>query len=652
MTPQDSTTKETLRTNLRTYNRILKKNIRLAKSQYYHNVFQKFKKDIKNTWKTIKEVINRTKNKKMLPNFFRIEGQNVSNSQVIADNFNEYFNKIGPSLARNIASPNVDFASYLTNEAGHNLHFQPITEAVIANIIDKLPSKTSRGVDGFSMKFVQGIKECILSPLCLIINQMLLTGIFPNKLKIAKIVPVYKKDDNTLIKNYRPISVLPAISKIFEKAILNQLNDHFKSLNLLFDSQYGFREGHSTEFAVMENIDKIIESLESKKIPLNIFLDLSKAFDTLDHNILLHKLKHYGITGIANKLCESYLTNRQQYVECDGYKSKLLPIQTGVPQGSILGPIFFLIYVNDFDRSTNMFRFIMYADDTTLLTTLSSVNADEMTSVEQAMNYELQKVSDWLKVNKLSLNISKTHFMIFRPRNKHIPNINLFIDSNPLIQVSNFDFLGIQIDETLSWKNHLFKIQMKVSKVSGIMNRLKHYLPTETLLVIYNSLILPHFLYGILLWGWKSSRLNKLQKRVIRIITMSKRNAHSNPLFKKCNILKLEDIFQLQEWKFYFKFKKGVLPHYFMQFTFPRQLDFHPHSTRNRHLLIIPSLKYEFSKTSIKNRLPKLINDAPDYVLNKITSHSLQGFTFYLRRILTGAYNETCTIPNCYVCAT
>jgi hypothetical protein len=649
-TPPNTTLRNTLQINLSTYNKILKKNIRLAKSQYYHSIFEKFKEDIKNTWVTIKELINRTRNKKLLPNFFQIDGNSISDSQTIANKFNVYFNNIGPSLARNIVSPSIDFTSYLTNPVHQQFHFHTITEEMVARIIDNFPPKTSCGIDGMSMRFIKEIKNCILRPLCSIINQSLNTGIFPNKLKVAKIVPVYKNGDNTYIENYRPISVLPVLSKIFEKVMLIQLNVHFNSLNLLFSSQYGFREKHSTEFAAMENIDKIIESLEDRKAPLNIFLDLSKAFDTLDHNIMLHKLYHYGITGNAFELCKSYLTNRQQYVEYNGFQSDLLPIKTGVPQGSILGPLFFLIYVNDFDRSTNMFRFIMYADDTTLLATLSSVNNDEIKVVEQTLNTELKKVGNWLKVNKLSLNISKTKFMIFHPKNKQTPKIQLFIDNIPLVQVACFDFLGIIIDESISWASHLFKVQMKISKVLGVMNRLKFCLPSETLLLLYNSMILPHLLYGILLWGLKCNKLSRLQKRAVRIISKSKQNSHSDPLFKRYSILKVNDILKLQEWKFYYKYKNLVLPQYFLQFSFPRQIDIHPHTTRNCYLLVTPRLRYEFSKSSIKYRIPKMINEAPYSILNKISSHSLQGLSFYMKRVLINEYEFTCTLSNCYVC--
>ena len=176
---------------------------------------------------------------------------------------------------------------------------------------------------------------------------MINTGIFPDKLKLAKVCPIYKKDDENLFTNYRPISLLPAISKIFEKVIFRQLYDYFQIKKLFYNSQYGFRTEHSTEFAALEVIDRILIEMDENEIPINIYLDLSKAFDTLDHNILLYKLNHYGISGSSLKLIESYLTNREQYVEIDNTKSKTQKIKTGVPQGSILGPLLFLIYIND-----------------------------------------------------------------------------------------------------------------------------------------------------------------------------------------------------------------------------------------------------------------------------------------------------------------
>ena len=652
-TPIDNPMHTTMKLNLATYNKILKTSIRLAKLQYYHDTLKKFRKDIKNTWITIKEIINHTKNKKNLPKLFRINEENVSDPQRIANSFNEYFNQIGPQLSRNISHPNrnITFKDFLPVTTHRQFDFHEVSEKHILDILTKLPTKTSRGIDGFSTKFLKEIKSNLLTPLHILVNQAIKTGKFPQKLKIARIVPVYKKEDETLISNYRPISVLPAISKIFEKVIQLQLNEYFESQKLLFPSQYGFRERHNTEFAVIENMDRVVDCMEKKGTPLNIFLDLSKAFDTLDHLILLEKLSYYGIRGNAFNLCKSYLTNRKQFVEYDSCQSDLLPITTGVPQGSILGPLFFLIYMNDFDRSTNMFRFIMYADDTTLLASLSSTNSNtntetstntntnnELQNRDLVLNRELDKICEWLKVNKLSLNVPKTKYMIFRPKNKIIADLNLFLDGHKLERVTNFDFLGIVVDECLTWNNHIHKIQMKISKTVGVMNRIKAYLPSETLLIIYNSLIYPHLLYGALLWGIKYTKLEKLQRRSIRTINKSKYNADADPLFKKTNVLKLEDILYVQEFKFYYKLINKKAPKYFLDFKFQKQSDIHPYPTRDSDNLVTPLLKYESSKCSIRNRIPKLVNDAPESILGKIQTHSISWLSSHIKTTKINSY--------------
>ena len=207
----------------------------------------------------------------------------------------------------------------------------------------------------------------LLCQLTIIINQSLCTGIFPDKLKIANIKPIYKKDDPHVPDNYRPISLLPSISKVFEKVAFLQLYDYFTENELIYDSQYGFRKLHSTELAAIELTDKIYTSLDNKKQPLAIFLDLSKAFDTIDHSILLYKLHYYGVKGTALNWFKRYLTNRSQQVEFNDTISSSKKIETGVPQGSILGPLLFIIYMNDISKVTDKFHFTLYADDTSLL---------------------------------------------------------------------------------------------------------------------------------------------------------------------------------------------------------------------------------------------------------------------------------------------
>ena len=278
-------------------------------------------------------------------------------------------------------------------------NFENIDEETVRKTIQTLPLKNSCGLDGVSSKLIKIIEPAIIKPLTLLINQVLNTCIFPDELKIAKVIPIFKKDDPTLLKIYRPISLLSTLSKVIEKIIFTQLSLYFNENKLIFDHQYGFRPKHSTEYAALELVDRIITQMDKKEVPINIFLDLSKAFDIIDHTILLAKLRYYGIHDTALLLLKSYLKNRKQnYVEFEDRKSEILPITVGVSQGSILGPLLFMIYIyiyiNDVSQASSIFKFIMYADDTTLFRNLASFG-NNIETKESLINAELSNVMEW-----------------------------------------------------------------------------------------------------------------------------------------------------------------------------------------------------------------------------------------------------------------
>ena len=345
--------------------------------------------------------------------------------------------------------------------------------------------------------------------------------------------------------------------------MLIQLKQYLEEHNLLYKSQYGFRESHSTEYAPLELIDHITNNLDNGKVPFSIFLDLSKAFDTLDHTILTQKLKHYGIKGCALKLLKNYLSNRKQYVELN----KMCEIKTGVPQGSILGPLLFVIYVNDIYKASSILHAIIYADDTTLTANLEKNSAKTRKDLENKINSEINKINIWLKANPLSLNIHKSKFMLYYKPPERVPIPVLKMNNTEMTSVDTFNFLGLLINKNFNWKPHVEKTAGKISTAIGVINRLKFVVPQNILVTLYNSLILSHLNYCTLAWGYEHKRITKLQKKAIRIIHMARYSSHTDPLFKKIRSLKFKDLFELNILKFYYKLMKNNLPDYFLHLS-------------------------------------------------------------------------------------
>ena len=297
-----------------------------------------------------------------------------------------------------------------------------------------MKSKNSSGNDEISNKLLKSIKCEISKPLTIIINQSLERGIFPDALKVAKVKPLFKKGDNCCLNNYRPISLLPTISNVN---------------NLLSEQQYGFRSQHSTELASVKLVDFILKEMGNIRdinIPASIFLDLSMAFDTLNFDILLRKLQHYGIDGNSLNLIKSYLTNRFQYVQFENSDSSLLEVKTGISQGSILGPLFFSILINDLVNCSTKFQFLMYADDTTIYFNL---NDFPLINREIEINSELEKVNTWLKLNKLAINLDKSKCMFFQKRRSITP-LKFLMNNRAIDVVHNFNYLGIMLDANMS----------------------------------------------------------------------------------------------------------------------------------------------------------------------------------------------------------
>jgi hypothetical protein len=636
-THPDSPQRNTLKTNIATYNKILKKTIRQAKALHYNNIFTQAHNNPKDTWKAINNTLNRNTKTDTNIEYLIDNDRKITAPKEIADHLNTFFTNIGHKIASQIPPSDTTIDTYLQPINAPPFDFHPITQTDIDQIIRKLKPKHSTGHDDINTILIKTLHRELCQPLTLIINQMIATSIFPNSLKIAKIKPLYKKGNRHLCENYRPISLLPAISKILEKTILKQLDHHFSTNNLYYKSQYGFRHKHSTEHALLELTDRLLTSMDKNDCPTSIFIDLTKAFDCLNHNILIHKLKHYNLQDKAIALCKNYLTHRQQYITLQNTTSNHLNINTGVPQGSILGPFLFLIYINDLPNSSSSIDFITYADDTTLIT---SLNSNFSTN---SLNNELNNVFKWFCTNKLSLNATKTNSITFHTPQRKITPPDLYINSHKIQNVDHTNFLGIIIDKHLSFKPHINKVNTKISQITGILNRLKHQFPQHILLTIYQSLIIPHITYGALTWS-KSHHIHTLikqQKKAIRTITKSKYNAHTEPLFKQTNLLKIEDLRKLLELKFYYKWKSGVLPNYFSTFI---------SAGRGDDRLRVPLHRHQFFQLGLRYSITNTVNPFPRHLLSYSSTHSIASFSKRIKSHFINQYSYQCLIENCYVC--
>ncbi len=545
------------------YRKVYQKIKRGSKELYYANLLHKYGNDIRKTWQVLNSLIGRSNDKSSLPDTFIVDGNRENNKQAIANGFCKYFSNIGQRCAEAIpkAQNTPDF--YLKGASNrHSIFLHPTDQTEIVQIICSFQSKKSSGDDGISMSLLKQVSMECCTPLMILVNKSLELGVFPSAMKLAKVVPIYKSKNREIFTNYRPISLLSNISKILEKIVHKRLYSFLQKHKLLYGDQYGFRPGRSTIDAITTFTSDILPKLDKRNVCLSVYLDLSKAFDTINHDILLRKLHHYGIRGKAQDWFRSYLYQRRQYVNFKGQKSDTLTVLYGVPQGSVLGPLLFILYSNDLPESLKYSKTVLFADDTTVYYCGTNI-----TSVYDNMNSDLNQLSDWFRANQLSVNATKTKFIVFAKHSKMNLTSNtrkLYVDGEILERVQSTKFLGVFIDDKLEWNHHIDHVKKKMASGIYAMNSSKHILSYSNLKTLYFSLVHPYLLYGILLWGnaYKKHihKLNVLQKKAIRIINGARYNEHSTPLFKNTGVLKLSDLFTQQLGLLMYKFTYSSCP--------------------------------------------------------------------------------------------
>ena len=620
----------------KTYRNKLTKIIRISRKLYFSRRLESLSSNTNATWKVLKEVMG-IKTDPLPKEDLILKGDKIADSDDIPKAFNSFFTNVGPQLASKIDNTTIPFNNFLPERNPQSLFLKPTNANEIINITKSLKASKSQGYDNINTSLLKKIIYFIADPLSHIFNQSLLQGIYPNLFKISKVTPIFKKDDPHEISNYRPISILSSISKVLEKIVYNRLYNFLNMHNILNPNQYGFRKNHSTDLALVKIYDKITNAMANKEHVIGVFLDLSKAFDTLDHKLLLSKLCHYGIRGNALLWFRNYLADRKQYVSFNGQDSDILSVKCGVPQGSILGPLLFLLYINDITNTSPYLSFVLFADDTNIFYSNKNLNL-----LVTKLNEELVKVTEWFKCNKLSLNIKKTHFMYFKHANSHMvnPPININIDNKPIEQKATSTFLGVIIDEHLTWNAHLHHVATCMSKGLGIINKLKYILPQSTLFLLYNTLILPYITYCNIVWAncgvTKLHPILLLQKRAIRLCSGSDFLAHTNPVFCRFKILKVNDLNTFQVAIFMFKYINKQLPSSFNDlFILNNALHHYPTRIAGNVHLLNPRLLLFYK--SIRHHGPDIWNNLPPNV--KICS-SLHSFKLTLKYNMIKSYAD------------
>lgn len=515
----------------------------------------------KNLWKSIKSICELSCKSKSPSELLTCKNTPAES----VNHCNSYFSTVGATLAneliKKLSKTESDLASSITiSSPPVSFFLNPTDELEVESLIRLLKIESAPGLDGIQNSLIKHISKFIILPLTHVFNLSLKNGAFPTLWKTAVVAPIFKAGDKSQPCNYRPISLLPVFSKLLEKIVNIRLVKFLESNNLLSSAQYGFRHGKSTEDAASSLINTISSRLDEGYHCIGAFLDLAKAFDTVSIKILLRKMECMGIRGHPLNWFQSYLSDRRQRIKCDETISDALPICYGVPQGSILGPTLFLIYINELgsilDTSANA-KVFCYADDTAIIfydkTWKSTLSNSEI---------GLSTVSNWLNENLLTLNSSKTKFLCFHKTSASRPKFSLETlkihspsctmqsgncDCQSIKRVDSIKYLGIIIDEKLSFSPHITSLSNRARKLINIMRLLRNSADVQTLKKVYTALCESVLSYCISCWGGSAKShmiaVERAQRSILKVMLKKPRRFSTFYLFKECEVLSIRKLF-------------------------------------------------------------------------------------------------------------
>ena len=593
------------------YSSALRIVLKLAEEEYHSRKLKSLKKNPKSHWKTINKLLNRG-NHKLSQNCseFEIDGNLVSDPHIISKKFNSHFINHPKNINQSILGSQGSYLESIPRNST-NMYFSLSTPSEVYEVI--MNSSKNGSIGDVSNKF---LKMCVpfVSPLTSdLFNSCIREGIFPDCLKCAKITPIFKKGQKNQIVNYRPISVLPNIGKILESLASVRLKTFFTRHDLLYDNQFGFRTGKNTEMAALKLIERALPALENKQYAICVFLDFAACFDTVDRNILLSKLDRYGVRDHSLNFIRSYFTGRKQYVSLNDVDSPEASQNLGVIQGSKLGPLFFDIYSNDLNILCSSDENIFFADDTCLIYVHSDLDF-----LVSHVNQRLSIILDWCRYNKLSLNPSKSEFVLLTHRTIGIEP-EIFLGTEPIRRERSVKYLGLQIDERLTFRVHMKYVKKRLSQICGAAFRLRFHFDLSSAKNFYYSCVYSIVTYCLVAWGGAiectaiGRKVEKLHAKIVNLLfkRFSPRDAC---VFKINNLLKLGDVY-----KFYASIQMFKVVQ--LQTSNVINVDSlstpnHEYNTRNRLDFIPPfprvcatQINFQYQLVSIWNNLPTQVKD-------------------------------------------
>lgn len=515
--------------------------IKNAKMHYYNTIITKNQNCSKKIWDAVNKICNKSNSETIIK---EIESNNqiIKNEKYIADLFNKHYIDMGETLANQIQNigQHIDNEKYLEN----SIYLHPTNETELKEFTNSLKEKKAPGYDNIKAETLKQTFNEISKPLIYLINNSLEQGIFPDVLKVGVIKPLYKNGDKLKLINYRPITLISNVAKLFEKIIKYRIMKFLHKFNVISNRQFGFREKKSTEDAIAYLTSLIYKKLDENKPSLCIFVDLAKAFDTVCHKRLLSKMKNLGFRGNAFQLITSYLTGRTQYVKINDAVSDKKIIKWGVPQGTVLGPVLFIIYINSLLTLNSAGEILSFADDTAVF-----YSADTWQNLKQIVVDDFTNIKNWFDSNMLTINSMKTKYLPFTSLANNLPNFGPMNITATLIieEAHSMKYLGIVIDKHLRWD---LQVKNVTKKIRGLLSRfkyLKQYLGINQLKTIYFALIQSHLSYGIIGWGAVANcylyKLNVLQKWFLKIILNKTYTYSSDSLFQEMNVMGVRQLY-------------------------------------------------------------------------------------------------------------